>query len=307
MEQYDLIILGGGPAGITAGIYASRKKLKTLLITKEFLGQVGLSWRIENYPGFPKINGRDLLKLFHNHLVQNEITIQNYEEAIKIEKLNTGFKLKTKEKEYNSLAIIIATGAELKKLNIKNEDRFIGKGISYCLTCDEKAFENKKVAVIGGGNTGAEAAISLLKFASEIYLLEYLDHLTCDEVLKEEIESQSRIQVITNAETLSFEGNEELKKIVYKERKTRKIHEIETDGCFIQIGVMPNTEFVKGLIDLNKKGEIISNLKTMETSHKGIFVAGDVCDFPFKQIIVAASQGASAALSAYLYIKELNN
>jgi len=303
MKQYDLIIIGGGPAGITAGIYAARKKLKTLLITKEFLGQVGLSWRIENYPGFPRINGRDLLKSFCGHLIQNEVEIKNYEEALRIEELETGFKIKTKENEFNSLAIIIATGAMPKKLDIKNEDKFIGQGISYCLTCDEKSFEGKKVAVIGGGNAGAEAAIELLKFASEIYLLEYLENLTCDEILKEEIDSQPKIQVITGAEVLSFEGGEELKKIVYKKRKTGESKEIDIDGCFVEIGTKPNTDLVKGLIDLNEKGEIIGNPKTMETSKKGIFAAGDVWDFDYKQIVLATGQGALAALSASSYVK----
>ena len=303
MKQYDLIIVGGGPAGITAGIYAARKKLKTLLITKEFLGQVGLSWRIENYPGFPRINGRDLLKSFCGHLIQNEVEIKNYEEALRIEELETGFKIKTKENEFNSLAIIIATGAMPKKLDIKNEDKFIGQGISYCLTCDEKSFEGKKVAVIGGGNAGAEAAIELLKFASEIYLLEYLENLTCDEILKEEIDSQPKIQVITGAEVLSFEGGEELKKIVYKKRKTGESKEIDIDGCFVEIGTKPNTDLVKGLIDLNEKGEIIGNPKTMETSKKGIFAAGDVWDFDYKQIVLATGQGALAALSASSYVK----
>lgn len=303
MKQYDLIIIGGGPAGITAGIYAARKKLKTLLITKEFLGQVGLSWRIENYPGFPRINGRDLLKSFCGHLNQNEIEIKNYEEVLRIGELETGFKIKTKENEFNSLAIIIATGAMPKKLDIKNEDKFIGQGISYCLTCDEKSFEGKKVAVIGGGNAGAEAAIELLKFASEIYLLEYLENLTCDEILKEEIDSQPKIQVITGAEVLSFEGGEELKKIVYKKRKTGESKEIDIDGCFVEIGTKPNTDLVKGLIDLNEKGEIIGNPKTMETSKKGIFAAGDVWDFDYKQIVLATGQGALAALSASSYVK----
>ena len=303
MKQYDLIIVGGGPAGITAGIYAARKKLKTLLITKEFLGQVGLSWRIENYPGFPRINGRDLLKSFCGHLIQNEVEIKNYEEALRIEELETGFKIKTEENEFNSLAIIIATGAMPKKLDIKNEDKFIGQGISYCLTCDEKSFEGKKVAVIGGGNAGAEAAIELLKFASEIYLLEYLENLTCDEILKEEIDSQPKIQVITGAEVLSFEGGEELKKIVYKKRKTGESKEIDIDGCFVEIGTKPNTDLVKGLIDLNEKGEIIGNPKTMETSKKGIFAAGDVWDFDYKQIVLATGQGALAALSASSYVK----
>lgn len=305
MEQYEVIIIGGGPAGISAGIYASRKKLKTLLITKEVLGQVGLSTVVENYPGFPSIKGKELIQTFFNHLKQNKIEIKNYEEVIKIEPIESGFKVITKENEYQTLALIIATGAMPKKLAIKNEDKFIGKGVSYCLTCDENAFEGKKVAVIGGGNAGAEGAIELLKFASKIYLLEYTEELTCDEILKEEVYSQKQIEVFTGVEVLSFEGEKELEKIVYKERKTNKINEIEVNGCFIEIGTKPNTELVKNLVDLNEKGEIIVNPKTMETSKKGIFACGDVCDFCYKQIVLATAQGALAALSCYSYIKSL--
>ncbi|HPC31195.1 MAG TPA: FAD-dependent oxidoreductase [Candidatus Paceibacterota bacterium] len=305
MEQYDLIIIGAGPAGITAGIYASRKKLKTLLITKEFLGQVGLTSRIENYPGFPKINGKDLLKNFYNHLTQNEIEIKNYEEVVKIKELDNKFKVKTEDGEFESLAIIFATGAVPKKLAIKNEEKFLGRGLSYCLTCDAKAFEGKKVAVIGGGNAGAQSSVELLKFASEIYLLEYLENLTCDEILKEEIINQSKIKIITGIEVLSFEGEKELKKIVFKERKTGEIKELEVEGCFVEIGTKPNTELMKGLVNLNEKGEIIVNPKTMATSKKGIFAAGDVCDFPYKQIVLATGEGALAALSSYSYLKNL--
>ena len=307
MEQYDLIIIGGGPAGITAGIYASRKKLKTLLITKEFLGQVGLSSKIENYPGFPKINGKDLLKNFYHHLIQNEIEIKNYEEVVKIEELNNKFRVETKDSKFESLAIILATGAAPKKLAIKNEKKFLGKGLSYCLICDAKTFEGKKVAVIGGGNSGVQSSIELLRFASEIYLLEYLENLTCDEILKEEIYRQPKIKVITGIEVLRFEGNKELKKIVFKERKTKEIKELEIDGCFVEIGTKPNTELMKGSVNLNEKGEIIVNPKTMATSKKGIFVAGDVCDFSYKQIVLATGQGALAALSSYSYLKGLKN
>lgn len=308
MERYDLIIIGGGPAGITAGIYASRKKLKTLLITKEFLGQVGLSWRIENYPGFSQITGRELLNNFYHHLTKNEVEIKNYEEVETIEEKDNIFTVKTKDKEYNSLALIIATGALPKKLQVKNEEKFVGRGISYCLTCDEKAFEGKKVAVIGGGNAGSEAALELIKYASEIYLLEYLKDLTCDEVLKEEIKSHSdKIKILTGTEILSFEGEKELQKIIYQERESNKINEIEVEGCFVEIGTKPHTDFIKSLVELNEKGEIIVNPKTMETSKKGIFAAGDVCDFSHKQIILAAAQGALAALSCYSYIKSFKN
>ena len=303
MDLYDLIIIGGGPAGITASIYASRKKLKTLLITKDFAGQVELSWNIENYPGFPQITGHNLMENLKKHLQEYEIEIKKFEEVKKIIKEENKLKVITNENEYTSLSLIIATGAFLKKLNIKNEEKFIGHGISYCLTCDERSFEGKTVAVIGGGNAGAEAALELKTFCPKIYILEYLDQLNCDEILKEKVLSSSSIEVVTGAEILSFEGNEELEKIMFKNRKTKEEKEILINGCFVEIGTKPNTEFLEGLVDLNERKEIIVDPKTMVTSVKGIFAAGDICNFNHKQIIMACGQGALAALSAYKYLK----
>ena len=300
---YDLIIVGGGPAGITAGIYASRKKLKTLLITKDFTSQVELSWNIENYPGFSQITGHNLMENFKKHLQEYEIEMKKFEEVKQIVKEENKFKVITNEDEYTSLSLIIATGAFPKKLNIKNEEKFIGHGISYCLTCDERAFEGKIVAVIGGGNAGAEAALELKTFCPKIYILEYLDQLTCDEILKEKVLDSSSIEVVTDAEILSFEGNEELEKIVFKNRKTNEEKEILVNGCFVEIGTKPNTEFLEGLVDLNERKEIIVEPKTMTSSVKGIFAAGDVCNFNQKQIIMACGQGALAALSVYEYLK----
>jgi len=303
MDLYDSIIIGGGPAGITSGIYAARKKLKTLLITKDFTGQVELSWNIENYPGFPQITGHNLMENLKKHLQEYEIEMKKFEEVRQIIKEENKLKVITNENEYTGLSLIIATGAFPKKLNIKNEEKFIGHGISYCLTCDERAFEGKTVAVIGGGNAGAEAALELKTFCPKIYILEYLDQLTCDEILKEEVLNSSSIEVVTGAEILSFEGNEELEKIIFKNRKTNEEKEILVNGCFVEIGTKPNTEFLEGLVDLNERKEIIVEPKTMATSVKGIFAAGDICNFNHKQIIMACGQGALAALSAYKYLK----
>jgi thioredoxin-disulfide reductase len=301
---YNLIIIGGGPAGITAGIYASRKKLKTLLITKDFAGQVELSWNIENYPGFSQITGHNLMENLKKHLQEYEIEIKKFEEVKRIIKENNQFKVITNENEYTSLSLIIATGAFPKKLNIENEEKFIGHGISYCLTCDEKAFEGKTVGVIGGGNAGAEAALELTRFCPQIYLFEYLENLTCDEILKEKILNNPRIKGLTDVKILKFEGKDELEKVIIKNRKTNEEKEILVNGCFVEIGTKPNTEFSEGLVDLSEKKEIIIDPKTMATSVKGIFAAGDVCNFNHKQIIMACGQGALAALSVYEYLKQ---
>ncbi len=299
---YDLIIIGGGAAGCSAGIYAARKKLKALLIAQDFTGQTGISSWIENYLGLGKISGLQLSQKFKEHLKMFDPEIKSFEEVLGLEKINNEFQIKTDEGQYQSKAVIIATGAIPRKLNAKNEERFIGEGISYCVTCDETAFEGKTVAVIGAGNAGLEAAIELTRFAKKIYILEYLDKSNADAILLEEAEKFPQIEMIFSAVVKSFEGEKELEKIVYQDRKSAEEKEIILDGCFIEIGYLPNTKFCKNLVKQNEKGEIIVNPKTMETSQKGAFAAGDVTDFQDKQAIIAAGQGAVATLSAFKYL-----
>ncbi len=298
----DLVIIGGGAAGITASIYAARKFIDTLLITTDFMGQVGVSAWIENYPGFKKISGLDLIKNFKEHLEMFKIDKKTFETVEKIKRIKGGFEIITDDANCRAKSIIIASGSIPKKLKVKNEDKFLGKGISYCVTCDETAFKNKIVAVIGGGNAGIEGAIELSRFCGKIYVLECLDKLGADKILREEAKKISKIEIITSAEIKSFEGDFGLEKIIYIDKKTNKEKELGIDGCFIEIGVMPNTNFVKELLSLNKKGEIIVDPYTLETSIKGIFAAGDVNDLQSKQIVIACGQGASALLSAYNHL-----
>jgi alkyl hydroperoxide reductase subunit F len=301
----DLIIIGGGPAGITAGIYAARKKLDTLLIAKDFTGQVGLSSWIENYPGFKRARGMDLVKSFVEHLRSFDIEINSFESVVDIKKQENSFLVITDEGKYESKAIILATGGHPKKLNVENEDKFIGKGISYCVTCDANEYEGKEVAVVGGGNAGAEAALELTNFANKVYLLEVLDSLTADQILVDRIMDTDSIEIITSASIKSFEGSGKLERIKYIDSKEDKEKEISLDGCFIEIGSIPNSKFVEGLVELNRLGEVIVNPSTFETSIGGIFAAGDVVDFRDKQVVIATGQGAIATLSAFRYINNL--
>jgi alkyl hydroperoxide reductase subunit F len=296
----DVIIIGGGPAGCTAGIYSARKKLDTLLIAKDFTGQIGHSSWVENYPGFKKIKGLDLAKSFKSHLESFAIDINEFEEVKEIRKYEESFTVLTDEGEYNTRSVIICSGAKTKKLGIPNEEKFLGKGISYCVTCDESSFEGKDVAVVGGGNAGVEAAIELTSFAKKVYLLECEDRLSADEVLVERLRKDGA-NIITACETTRFEGEKELKGLIYMKDGREKV--LEVDGCFIEIGRKPNTDFVKSVVDLNDKGEIVVDTKTFETSVKGIFAAGDVVDFKDKQVVIATGQGAVAALSAYRYLE----
>lgn len=300
----DLIIIGGGASGITAGIYAGRKYINTTLITKDFTGQIGTTSWIENYPGFKKISGLDLMKNFKEHLKGLEIEIKSFEVIEKIEKIKNGFRVVTDEKSYSAKSLIIATGAIPKKLKIKNEDKFLGHGLSYCVTCDETAFKNKVVAVVGGGNAGAEATIELSRFCKKVYLLELEKELCADKILQLEMIKNKKIKIITSAEINSFEGKKELEKIIYIDLKDNKEKKLPIDGCFIEAGSIPNTEFIKSLIKLNKKREIKVNPITLETSVSGIFAAGDVNDLPGKQVIIACGQGALTVLSAYQYLQK---
>ncbi len=300
----ELIIIGGGAAGITAGIYSARKFINTTLITKDFTGQIGVSAWIENYTGFKKIPGLDLIKNFQEHLKMFEIEIKSFENVERIIKIKNGFKIITDENEYKAKSLIIATGSMPKKLNAENEDKFLGKGLSYCVTCDETAFKNKIVAVIGGGNAGAEAVIELSRFCKKVILLEYLNNLGADKILQMEMKNNRRIKVITSADVKSFDGKNNLEKIIYYDLKNKKTRKISVEGCFIEIGAIPNTRFIKNFVNLNKKGEIVVNPVTLETNIKGVFAAGDVTDIRDKQVVIATGEGAKAALSAYNYLKK---
>ncbi len=296
----DLIIIGGGPAGCTAGIYSARKKLDTLLIAKDFTGQIGHSAWVENYPGFERVKGLDLAKSFKSHLESFDIEINEFEEVVEVVKKKDFFSVITDEGEYEARALIICSGSKTKKLGVPNEEKFLGKGISYCVTCDESSFEGKDVAVVGGGNAGVEAAIELTRFAKKVCLLECEESLSADEVLVERLQKEGG-EIITACEITEFRGEEELEGVVYM--KDGKEETLEVDGCFVEIGSKPNTDFVKGVVDLNDRGEVVVDPKTFETSVKGIFAAGDVVDFKDKQVVIATGQGATAALSAYRYLK----
>ena len=302
---YDLIIIGGGPAGITAGIYATRQKLNTLLITKDFGGQMGRkALSIENYPGFEEISGPELIKRFERHLRKQKIDIER-DKVTKIKKVDSKFFVFTESKnKFEARAVIVASGADPRPLEVPGEKEFIGRGVSYCTVCDGPLFADKTVAVIGGGNSGFEAAIYLSKIAKKVYILEYAPKVAADKVNQERVKEIKNIQVITNAALQKIQGKKFVDSIVYKERETQKEKVLKVEGVFIEIGSQPATSFIKGLVDFNEKDEIKINHKTCETNVEGLFAAGDITDIPLKQIVVAAGAGAKAAFSAYKYLQK---
>ena len=301
--EYDLIIIGGGPAGMTAGIYSVRQKLKTLVITKEFGGQMThKAVDIENYPGFEKIPGFELIAKFEDQMKHKGVEVLN-DEVSELKKENNLFTVLTKEgKSIQSKTVIIATGAEPRRLEVKGEQEFLGKGVSYCTTCDGPLFNNKEVAIIGGGEAGFEAALFLNNYASKIYILEYGENIRAGKEIQDKASSLQKIQIITSAELREIKGEDFVKQIVFKDRKTEEEKTLNVEGVFVQAGYEPATSFLKDLVELNERKEVIVNFETFETKTSGLFAVGDVNSQKVKQIIVACGQGAVAVINAYKYI-----
>ena len=303
---YDLIIIGGGPAGITAGIYASRQKLNALLITKEFGGQMARkAVEIENYPGFERISGQELIQIFEKHLRKQKIEIER-DEVVKMKKIGDNFLVATENKnQFESKAVIVASGADPRPLEVPGEKEFIGRGLSYCAVCDGPLFSDKTVAVIGGGNSGFETAVFLTKIAKKIYILEAGEKVKADKENQELVKKTGKVEIITNAFIKQIQGKEFVNSLVYRDKKSNKDITLAIEGVFVEIGYQPATSFVKGLVDFNEKDEIKVDPKTGQTSLPGLFAAGDIDNVLYKQIVIAAGEGAKAALSAFNYLQEL--
>jgi len=305
--MYDLIIIGGGPAGIAAGIYATRKKLNTLLISRDFIGQVGKAFLIENYPGFEEIRGVALMERFKKHLEKFAIDINEGEEVSKISKRKDGtFEVTTSQKDrYFARAIIVASGRDPRPLEIPGEKEFLGRGVSYCTTCDAPLFQDKDVVVIGGGNSGFGAALELSKYCPKIYILHRGSKPRADEIVQERVKKTKKIKVLLNTDIKEIKGKNFVESIVYQDLKIKKQKTIIVQGVFVQIGSIPATGFVRGLVDFNEKDEIKIDSKTFSIKTPGLFAAGDVTDVPIKQIVVAAGEGVKAALSVYEYLQNV--
>jgi len=304
---YDLIIIGGGPAGITAGIYAGRQRMKTLLITKEFGGQMAKkATEVCNYPGFEKISGMDLIGKFVEHLEKQESVEIEFLEAEKIEKEDDIFTVTTtKNSKLQGKAVIIATGADPRPLEAIGEKEFIGKGVGYCVTCDGPIFKNKDIAIVGGGNAGLEAALFMTNYAKKIYVLEFGPEIKADGENKKEAEKQDKIEIITNAAVKEIKGETMVGSLVYQDNISKENKTLQVEGVFIEIGSQPATALAKGLVDFTKRDEIVVEFETFKTKTPGLFAAGDNNSGPYKQIITAAGEGCKASLAVYDYLRNL--
>ena len=299
-KKYDVVIVGGGPAGITAAIYTSRRELKTLVITKEIGGQIVKTADIENYPGFDLISGPELAQKFMSQAKKFAAEII-YEEVTSLEDKNGNFVVKTNKNQYSGDSLILAFGKVPRKLSVPGEEKFKGKGISYCATCDANFFKNKNVAVNGGGNSAFESVLLLLKTAHKIYLIHRRKEFTAEEILIEKVKKAKNVEIITNAVIEKIEGDQVVKSISIKQNvKDRKI---EVDGLFIEIGYTVEDELIKKFVEMDEKHQIKVN-KDYSTSREGVFAAGDLTNSYYKQIVISAGEGAIAALSAAKYLDE---
>lgn len=303
----DLIIIGGGPAAVSAAIYAARKKINFKTLAQKIGGeQLFEMGKIENYPGIKSIpSGMEFIKMLRSHLEEYNIDIKEGEEVVKIEKKNNNFLIKTKKgSEYETKAIIIASGKKPRKLGVPGEKEFEGKGVSYCSICDAPLFLDKNVAVVGGGNAGLDSALDLIRYANKVYVLEFGPKIIGDASTQEKLKESGKVEFIVNALTQEIKGEKFIKGLVYQDKKTGKTKELLVEGVFVHVGSITSIDFVKGFLEINSANEIVINHKTCQTSIKGIFAAGDVTDVHFKQIVIAAGQGAIAALSAHQYLEE---
>lgn len=305
---YDLIIIGGGPAGITAGIYAGRQRLKTLLIAKSFGGQMTKkATEVCNYPGFGRISGFDLIEKFVEHLKEQKCVEIKMSEVIKVKKEEDNFIVTIAQKEkISARSVIVATGADPRPLEAKREKEFIGKGVSYCVTCDGPVFKNKIIAVIGGGDTGFEAALFMTNYAKKIYILEFGPKVKADQINQDQVKKSEKIKIITNAAVKEIKGDKMVSSLIYENLLLKEKKELKVEGIFIEIGSQPATSMVKGLVDFDKRDEIVTDPETFQTKTQGLFAAGDVNTGPYKQIVTAAGEGCKASLAAYDYLRKQN-
>ncbi len=299
--MYDVLIIGAGPAGMTAAVYAARKKLKALLISTDVGGQTNWTNDIENYMGYQLIEGPELIEKFESQVRQFPIDVKTEEEVTSVTRINGGFEIHTARGEsYQGKTAIIASGKRPRPLNVPGEERLRGHGVTYCSTCDGPLFEGMKVAVIGGGNSALEAVLDMVSISEHVYMVS-LTPLTGDRLLIERVKESPNVTIFTEHATQEVLGDPSVSAIRIRDLKTGGEETLEVRGVFVEIGLMPNSDLAKGLLNLNKSGEIEVGCAG-ETSIPGLFAAGDVTNVPEKQIVVAAGEGAKAALQAHRYL-----
>jgi alkyl hydroperoxide reductase subunit F len=302
-EDFDMLVIGGGPAGSAAAIYAARKGIRTGVVAERFGGQVMDTLGIENFISVQETQGPKLVQALEEHVKSYEVDIMNLQRASALRQTDQGLEIELANGAVlKSKAVIISTGARWREMNVPGEQEYRNKGVAYCPHCDGPLFKGKRVAVIGGGNSGVEAAIDLAGVVSHVTLIEFDNKLRADAVLQKKLKSLSNVTIIMSALTKEALGDgTKVNGLRYLDRVNNTEHTIELEGIFVQIGLLPNTDWLKGTIELSRHGEVIVDPKG-ETSMPGVFAAGDCTTVPYKQIIIAMGEGAKASLGAFDYL-----
>ena len=301
----DVIIVGGGPGGLTTAIYTSRGGLNTILLEKGICGGLPATTDlIENYSGFPDgINGMELMEKFKKQTLRFGTNIIEFKEVKKIEPAGKRIKIQTTDKEYYAYTVIVASGSVPKKVNVPGEEEYQNKGVSYCATCDGPLYKGKDVAIIGCGNSGLQEGEALLNYVKSVTFIEFLPYMTAESILQERLQKNEKTNFFLNHMLTSINGDEYVNSVTVKDRQTNKEKKIEVSGVFIYAGFLPNSKFLEGVVKLDQLGNIITNEK-METSVPGIYAVGDIRSKMVRQIDVACGEGTIAAISAHDYIRE---
>jgi len=304
VDILDLIIIGSGPAGMTAAIYAARRKIKFLILSMDIGGQMSWSSDVDNYPGIPDLAGVELVKRFNEHMKDYKIQVKN-EEVLKLEKKGKICVVKTRKNTYPSKAVIITSGKSPRKLNVPGEEKYLGKGVSYCAVCDAPLQKGKTVAVVGSGNSGLDASLFLSNYAKKVYLVDISKKITGEPYLRDKVLNNKKVSFIGNSKIKEILGNSFVNGLKYEQEGKEKILKVE--GVFVEIGLVTKADFTN--VKKNKWNEIMIFRSTLTheenmTSVPGIFAAGDCTDIPAKQIIAAAGEGAKAALAVFDYINK---
>jgi alkyl hydroperoxide reductase subunit F len=298
--MYDLIIIGGGPAGMTAAVYAARKKMDTLLITTDFGGQPMWTMEIENYMGYQFITGPELMAKFEEQVRRFSVKIE-YQEATGLTVNDDGtFTVSTMEENHMAKTVILASGKRPRRLNVPGEEEFTGRGVSYCATCDGPLFANKKVAVVGAGNSAVQAAIEVSAVGEKVYLISRREYIA-DPIIIDKMKKATNIVELKGYEIKKILGSQVVEKIVVRKCESDEDHELAVEGIFVEVGLIPNSEFAQKIVNLNESREVVTDCRT-KTNIPGLFAAGDISNGPDKQIVIAAGDGAKAALIAYDYL-----
>lgn len=304
-KEFDVVILGGGPAGFSAGIYTARGNVSTAILDVSMLGgQPSNYLELENYPAFMKIGGFELMEKFEEHADMFGVQKFPMQEIEVIDLVSYPKIIRTKEAEFRAKSVIIATGAKPMKLGVKGEEEFIGRGVSYCAVCDGAFYKDKVVAIVGGGNSAVEEAIYLTKFASKVYIIHRRDELRADKIIQDRTAKNEKIEFVLNSVVCEIQGQDLVNNLILKNTKTDEMFNLAVDGVFPYIGITPNVENISGQITQDKAGFIITD-ETMKTSIDGVFAIGDVRNTPLRQVITAASDGAIAGVYAVKYIESL--